>query len=179
MVWTAPVTYVSGQPLTAAQLNTALRDNMNETAPAKALRASGYFAANGANSIAERIIRRSFVRDSISVTSSTYVSASSGPEIEVTHSGSILALWTVRLHVAANVGPTNVACCAAEVVGQTSSSDLWALQHPGAVVDLTRAESAWLFTGLTPGTDTVRLEYRVVGGGPAVFYQRELLVMPF
>lgn len=179
-MWTAPVTFVSNAVLTAAQLNAAIRDNMNETAPAKAQHASGYFTSNAANSISERLIESALAKYSLSVTSSSYVSSpATGPEVEVTHSGTILALWSTRLHVGANIGPTNVAACAAEVAGQTSASDLWAIKHPGAVEDLFRAESSWLFTGLTPGTDTVRLMYKVVGGGPAVFYQRELIVMPF
>ena len=83
-MWTAPVTFVSNATLTAAQLNAALRDNMLETAPAKALQAGGYFTSNSANSISERSIKRSTTTTTLSITSSTYVStATSGIEIEV------------------------------------------------------------------------------------------------
>ena len=37
MTWTAPMTAVAGAVYTAAQWNTSIRDNLNETAVAKAL----------------------------------------------------------------------------------------------------------------------------------------------
>ena len=52
MAWTAPRTWVVGEVLTAALLNTHLRDNMLETAPAKAATAGDVFYADDANSLA-------------------------------------------------------------------------------------------------------------------------------
>ncbi len=49
MAWTAPITFTSGSVLTAAQLNTYLRDNLNETAPAKFTAAGQLFVSTAAN----------------------------------------------------------------------------------------------------------------------------------
>jgi hypothetical protein len=52
MAWTAPRTWVSGETLTAALLNTHLRDNLLETAPAKVTTAGDLTYATGANALA-------------------------------------------------------------------------------------------------------------------------------
>lgn len=52
MSWTAPRTWVTGEVVTAALMNTHVRDNMLETAPAKAAAAGDTFYATAANAIA-------------------------------------------------------------------------------------------------------------------------------
>lgn len=52
MSWVAPRTWVVGEVLTAALLNTHLRDNLLETAPAKATTAGDVFYATAAGAIA-------------------------------------------------------------------------------------------------------------------------------
>lgn len=52
MAWTSPLTWAVGQLVTAAQLNTHLRDNMNETAPAKVTTAGDIVYATAANTLA-------------------------------------------------------------------------------------------------------------------------------
>lgn len=57
MAWTVPSTFVDGYPLTAAQLNTLIRDNLLETAPAKAIAATnGYFVTETPNRIGYRAV---------------------------------------------------------------------------------------------------------------------------
>ena len=56
MAWSAPMTAVSGSVLTAAQFNTYVRDNLNETAPAKATAAGQIFVSTAANAIAARLV---------------------------------------------------------------------------------------------------------------------------
>ena len=55
MAWTAPKTFVSGAILTAAELNTHLRDNLNETCPNTAAAAGDLVYADGANSMGSRV----------------------------------------------------------------------------------------------------------------------------
>lgn len=52
MAWTAPRTWVTGETVTAALLNTHVRDNLLETAPAKVTTAGDTVYATGANAIA-------------------------------------------------------------------------------------------------------------------------------
>ncbi len=56
MSWTAPITFSEGAPLTAAQLNTMIRDNLLETAPAKASldAIGGYFVTDEYNRLVIR-----------------------------------------------------------------------------------------------------------------------------
>ena len=54
MAWSAPMTAVANTVFTAAQFNQHVRDNLNETAPAKATASGGYFVATGVNAIAQR-----------------------------------------------------------------------------------------------------------------------------
>ena len=55
MAWTAPMTAVANAVFTAAQFNTHVRDNLLETAPAKATTTGGYFVATGTNTIVQRV----------------------------------------------------------------------------------------------------------------------------
>lgn len=51
MAWTTPRTYTTGELVTAAILNTHVRDNLLETAPAKVTTAGDIIVATGANEI--------------------------------------------------------------------------------------------------------------------------------
>ena len=51
MAWTAPQTWTVGQVVTASDMNTDVRDNMLETAPAKAAAAGDMFYATAVNAI--------------------------------------------------------------------------------------------------------------------------------
>ena len=51
MAWTAPRTWVTGETVTAALMNTHVRDNLLETAPAIAQAAGDIIYADGANSL--------------------------------------------------------------------------------------------------------------------------------
>lgn len=55
MAWTAPRTWVTGEVVTAAQLNTHLRDNLLETSAATAVAAGDLILANAANSMGSRL----------------------------------------------------------------------------------------------------------------------------
>lgn len=52
MAWTAPATFTTGQVITAADMNAQVRDNLLETAPAKATTKGDSFWATAANAIA-------------------------------------------------------------------------------------------------------------------------------
>jgi hypothetical protein len=51
MAWTAPRTWVTDEVVSASQLNTHVRDNLLETAPAKATASGELFEATGANAL--------------------------------------------------------------------------------------------------------------------------------
>jgi hypothetical protein len=73
MAWTSPMTFVANNVLTASQLNTHLRDNMLETAPAKATASTGsYFVAQGPNRLEERITKTQRIATSQTTKSQSY-----------------------------------------------------------------------------------------------------------
>lgn len=177
MAWVAPYTFVAGV-LTADDLNAMLRDNMNETAPAKARQRNSYFSSTGANALAERRMIQKSANGQINISSSSYVTAADGPSLTVQHSGSLLAMWSCRMFVSSGVDRNNPASCSVSLEGQQSGLDRWAARHPGDRADINRVSSYNLFTGLPPGESTVTLVYRV-SSGSANFAQRQLIVMPF
>lgn len=175
MTWTAPLTFVVGETLTAEMLNQMLRDNMKEQAPAKALNRNGYFASTGAGELAERKVLQHFVNKEVKITTTSFDSHPDGPHLEVEHSGSMLVMYAARIWI----DGTGIAAAAPRVIGKVSPDLDYALRQPVGRVDLVRSWSFQLYTGLTPGTDTVRLEYMTSTGDEANFHQRQLTVMPF
>src|SRR4030095_2231444 len=94
MAWTAPVTAVANLIFTAAQWNTGVRDNLNETAPAKATVAGRIIVSTAANAVAEReIVPELIDTGAETVTSPTYTDlATVGPTVVITTGGMAL-IW--------------------------------------------------------------------------------------
>src|SRR4051812_39470435 len=85
MSWTAPMTAVAGATFAAAQFNQHVRDNLNETAPAKASAASQLFVSTGANSIATRVPTAQYIPTLESTALGSYTDlTTTGPLISVT-----------------------------------------------------------------------------------------------
>src|SRR3990167_7365884 len=121
MAWSAPFNYVPGQVLTAANLDTYLSGNMNETAVAKVTTAGDMVYATGANALARLAkgaagtvlqmgaslpawgnitaamlnVGNARVATSESTTSTSYADlATAGPSVSVTcPSGAAILLW--------------------------------------------------------------------------------------
>src|ERR1700755_2312031 len=85
MAWSAPLTAVANTAFTAAQFNASVRDDLLETAPAKATANGQMFVATAANSIAARLPQASFVTVSESTASTTYAAlTTAGPAVTIT-----------------------------------------------------------------------------------------------
>src|SRR5215217_4239281 len=78
MAWSTPLTAVDGAILTFGQWNASVRDNLLETAPAKATATGTYFVGTGTNSIAQRTITEANQVNSTTTTSTTYVNLDAG-----------------------------------------------------------------------------------------------------
>ena len=185
MAWTAPLTFLANEVLDASDLNASIRDNMLEMATAKANLAGQYFASSGPNAIEPRMVLQQTAINSTATQSNNFIQQPNGPAINVTHSGSILAMWSARMYrYGSGIGPTSTANLSCEVTGQVNASLAWASRHPGVGpeivgdTDVARQSGHHLFTGLSPGTDQVRLMYST-SAGSANFAQRVLIVMPF
>lgn len=179
MAWGTPLTAVSNAALTAAQWNASVRDNMLETAPAKAANAAGYFVTSTTNSIAERQIGYAFVGAS--------------PETETSTSFTDLA--TVGPSVTVTTGPRTIMAVSALISNNTvnasssmgidisgsytlAATDSLALRPTSSTANAS-CEASYL-TGLTvgAGSNTYTGKYKV-STGTGSWSNRRITVMPF
>lgn len=184
MAWTAPMTYVSNTALTAAQMNTFLRDNMNETMTAKATAAvdgqpGGFFVTTDVNSITERRIMTNRVDTTEQTASTTYTDLTTvGPSVTVETGTAALVMWNTRIW---NDTGAAQSACAYSVSGASDipADDAWAMILDGVAGDNNWHMGCWDYTqSLTPGTNTFTLKYRAGGAGTAGFRWRFLAVWP-
>jgi hypothetical protein len=171
------MTFTDGAALTAAQLNTHLRDNLMETATAKANGTAGWFVATGRNQITQRTIASSRVGTAESTSAQDWTDlATPGPAVTLETGTRALVLTkyncqddtngvTVRMGVALS--------------GATERDPLTAseLRLDGVTAGNSLAFSgADLITTLTPGTNTFTCKYKV-GSGTGTFRHRNLIVI--
>lgn len=178
MAWTAPMTAMENSPWTSAQWNTHVRDNLNETAPAKATAANRYMVATAtANSIAERVPTTAVVTTSEGTTSTTYADlTTSGPAVTVTTG--VRALVMVRCQMT-NAGAFE--CYMGHAVsGATTvaADDNYAYRFQGT--ENNAGFAATLHTTLTAGSNTFTAKYKSgSGANTATFNDRRITVFPF
>ena len=179
MAWSAPMTAVANSTFTAAQFNQYVRDNLNETAPAKATSAGSYFVADGVNSIAERTPNLEGVLTAETTISTTFTDlATIGPTVTVTTGPYALVLTHCQMD---NV-TTGSAYAGVEVTGASSIAP--ALNRSINIFNASAvrigAGTAVLHAGslaLTPGSNTFTMKYRV-SSGLGTFADRRIIVMP-
>lgn len=162
MAWTTPLTAVANATLTAAQWNASLRDNLNETAVAKATVAGRHFVSTGLNSIAEREIKHEVLETSENTTSTTFTNLTTvGPDITLV-TGPLALVWvgcTISNSAAAG-GAMGFA-----ISGATTSAaqDGASYGYEGAASDSGRG--MWIdLVELTAGTNDFQAKYRVASG---------------
>lgn len=178
MTWSAPMTAVAGATFTAAQFNQYVRDNLNETAVAKASAASQMFISTGANALAARVPTSATILTSESTASLTYVDLTTpGPSVTVT-------CGTIAIVAFAAACSNNTINCAdlasVEVSGASSvaASDNWSTVVDGLPAGQSiRIGMTHVFTGLTAGSNTFKMKYRA-GSNTSTFTQREINVIP-
>lgn len=180
MAWSAPMTAVANSTFTAAQFNQYVRDNLNETAPAKATSAGSYFAADGVNSIAQRTPNIAGILTSETTTSTTMTDlATFGPSVTVTTGPYALVLT----HCQVENNGAGSAYAGVEVTGASSIAPalnraINVFNAPGVRVG---AGTAVMYHGslsLTPGANTFTMKYRV-SSGTGTFADRRIIVMPY
>ena len=159
MAWTTPRSWVTGEVVTAALLNTHLRDNLvdldRRTSPTDA-------TVNTAQTTA----------------STTFTDlATPGPAVTVTIGSTgkaLVAIYASLAHSTSNYALAGYAVSGASTV---AASDLASLQHGSSVA--IRAGATLLHTGLTAGSNTFTMKYRNnTGTGLADFTGRRILVQP-
>ena len=176
MAWSAPMTAVSGSVFTAAQFNTYVRDNLNETAPAKATAAGQIFVSTAASAIAARTVNADFIATQETTTSTSYTDlATSGPSVTATTSASAI----VAIYCNQSTSGGTAAWMSYAISGATSaaSDDNRAVQLQSTGGQ--RCGGTFFHSSiLNPGTNTFKAEYRVSTSGTGTFSVRRLMVIP-
>ena len=179
MAWTAPMTAVAGATFTASQFNQYVRDNLNETAPAKATSDAQFFVSTGPNALAARQLAQSNIITRETTTSPAYTDLTTiGPRVTVNTSSRALVMFAASLD---NSSATSASKVSVAVSGATTiaADDRWCLDRDSATAaSIWRIGAAHLFDTLTAGSNTFTMKYAATSntGG---FANRELIVLPF
>ncbi len=178
MAWSAPMTAVANSVFTAAQFNTFVRDNLNETAPAKATVTSSIFVGAGTNAIAERIPGGVFTSAAETTTSTSFVDlATVGPSVTVVTGTKAFIFIRAGME---NSG-ANASChMAMEISGATTSAA--SLNRAITTAGLAAASRERIGAGiyvdfLVAGSNTFTAKYSV-SANTGTFATRELSVIP-
>ncbi|WP_143589850.1 hypothetical protein [Streptomyces africanus] len=177
MAWTAPMTAIAGSVFTAAQFNQFVRDNLAETAPAKATTPGGYFVTTATNQIAERsgAIATQLTNDSTTSTSYTDLDTTTGPSLTVATSNCAVVIISASISNTANVS----ARMAYEVSGASAiaPADNRGVATFGVAGVGIVAANVLFHNDLTAGSNTFTAKYRVAGGTGS-FTSRRITVLP-
>lgn len=179
MAWTAPVTFVGNQVLTSTHLNTYIRDNMLEMAPAQASTEGSYFVADGANSVVERQITSKRVSTSQGTATLSFTDlATVGPSVTVTTGAKALVFIGAEMQNSS----TGDAAMSWEVSGASTFAavNTWNISVGGiTAANPCQFGGVHMKTDLTPGSNTFTAKYRAGTTGTATFANRVIIVMPF
>lgn len=179
MAWVAPLTWTTAQVVTAANLNQQIRDNMLETAPAKVTAASQILVSTGPNALAMRAMQVAEVTTAQATTSTSYTDLSTaGPAVTVTTG--VFSLVSVAARMSNDAAGTS--CFAAVAITGASAiaaDDAQALQfESSAAFDLSRSSVCYLVSGLTAGSNTFTMKYKVSAANSGTFANRRLSIIP-
>lgn len=173
------MTAVASSVFTAAQFNTFVRDNLSETAPAKATTPGSHFVTSDTNQISESTPQAAYISTS-EVTTAPLIGAygdlaTTGPTVTVNvQNAAFVAIYSNQLS-SAGIG----AWMSYDVSGASSVSATDDRSIQFGSTGGQRAGAAFIQTGLTPGSTTFTAKYRVSTSGTATFSVRRIAVIPF
>lgn len=176
MAWNAPMTAVVGAVLTAAQWNANVRDNLLETAVAKATTPGGYFVATGVNALAERQIQYSFLSTAETTTSATYTDLSTpGPAVTAVTGTQALVTWGAYFRSTADNTSGNMSFAVSGASTVAASASYRVIWDGHILNNSNTGERTYYITGLTAGANTFTTKYLASDG---TFGDRYIMVQP-
>ncbi len=184
MAWTAPMTAVAGNVFTAAQFNANVRDNLLETAAAKATVAGRYMATAGVNSLVERVPTTAEIATSEVFSSSTFGDlATPGPTVTVTTGANAMVWWGCSMsnNQTANFSIMGVAVSGATTIAANDTDSFNFRQATALAGQTCQGMYGKMYTALTPGVNTFTCKYRHLPNatGQSTFLRRRIFVLPF
>lgn len=185
MTWTAPITAVDGDILTADTYNSNVRDNLLETMPGKAVYSGDWFTSSGVNSISRRSSTTATQGAEVTTTSTSYVALTNGPSAATVTGYDALVLFSCTV---ANDTAGQIAYASFSVLSPTNlaASDEWAVMTTSTVAGAANTRrwfGYYFFEGtdghvLTPGYNIFQMQFKV-SGGTGRFADRSITVIPF
>jgi hypothetical protein len=168
------MTASSGSVFTAAQFNTNVRDDLNQTAPALVSTAGQILVSTAANTLAARTPSQGFITTGQTTVSASYTDLTTvGPVVTVTTGTQAIVGLAISF---ANSGSfTNWSSFA--VTGSTTIAALDSMSVSLLTASFVNAGAVFLVTGLTAGSNTFTQQYKV-NGGTGTFANRRLFVIP-
>lgn len=180
MAWTAPMTAIAGSVFTAAQYNTFIRDNSNECPAAKATTPGAHFAVTATNQVVERIPQQQSVNTSENTSSTTFTDLGIlGPTVTVTTGSFALIFATAEIGNNTASAPGRVGVDITGATTEAPDGNHILRQESSGTNEFQRCTMARLHTGLTPGVNTFKLMYSVVGASTCTFGTRNIIVIPY
>jgi len=187
MTWTSPPTFIAGTALTAAQLNTFLRDNLNQTAPARATATGRLFVSTGAHTIAERPISAASIGTFESTSASAFADLLTvGPSISLTTGAQAVVIMATNMKPQTTVSSGRGACAASfTVTGATTIAANEDRQLRYSAISAsdtgTRRSSVHWISNLAAGVNVFTMKYAVRsdsdGSSTGLFGNRTLIVV--
>jgi hypothetical protein len=179
MAWSTPLTAVANAVLTAAQWNASVRDNLNETAVAKATTNGAFFVAAGTNSLAQVATNTdTYNGGGTDTTNSTsYTGLTGGAAVTLTTRNKATVFNTVRASHD-TLGARHYWSHAVSGATTTAANDAWAGlndAHTANRILTGSVVSHW--PSLTSGSNTFTTFVRVVAN-TASYTWRSLTVIP-
>ena len=172
MAWTAPRTYVTAEVITASILNTDLRDNLLETAPAKA--GAGFVVATSTNLINVRDPQYLRINTSETTTSTSFTDlATAGPAVTTTTGVEVIIMWGA---FAAN----STTAESQMSIAVSGASTIAATTNYMFIVDGTERVGAMYSINLavTAGSNTFTAKYKVGSASTGTWSNRFISVVP-
>jgi hypothetical protein len=177
MAWSTLPSYTDGNVLTAAQV-LAIRDNINETAPAKFTAAGQILVSTTANSGAARApYGETYTGGGTDVTNSTsYVGLTGSPSFGVTTGTKALVMHGAQITVD-TAGSRALASYEISSATTAAAADTWAVGHDvSSAGRIVKASFVYMHT-VTAGSNIFTGRYRVTGGS-GTFTLRSINVFP-
>ena len=179
MAWTTPRTWVSNETLTAALLNTHLRDNLEELDVAKVTAPGQYAVSTAANALTARSYGWERINTSQNLVSpSGYSDLSTvGPTVTVTTGTRALVLIAGQLDHGTDNGDSKISYAISGATTQ-AASDTWCIRRDGmAAGNSVRLSRHDLRVDLNAGSNTFTMKY-FGSAGTQTYSNRVLAVFP-
>lgn len=185
MTWVSPITFVDGDPLTAAQINTFLRDNLNACAPGIASQRGNLMVSAGKNAVAERQWTRAYLPGVVTVDGEfpgdPDVESDIGPSVTFEHGGTYKIMFDCLIRKTSGTGYMNYA---PEVTNGPGPVDGFPdVRHMAVRTAISgtylRTGSSFWVINTEPGITTVTMKYGSTPGSTAAgdFSQRRVSVI--